>query len=83
MHLTLIPEKDEALTAKDFRPISLVHSFAKQVTKIMANRLAPLLHSLVATNQSALIWVIAHMTTISWYSKQLNFFISKRYQVSS
>jgi len=34
-YLTLIA-KEEALTAKDFRSISLVHSFAKLVTKIMA-----------------------------------------------
>jgi len=39
--------------AKDYRPISLVHSFAKLVTKMMANRLAPYLDKLVATNQSA------------------------------
>jgi len=35
-YLTLIAKEEEALTAKDFRPISLVHSFAKLVTKIMA-----------------------------------------------
>jgi hypothetical protein len=52
-YLTLIPKKVEALEAKDFRPISLVHSFAKLVTKMMANHLAPLLDRLVATNQSA------------------------------
>ena len=49
----LIPKKLEALEAKDYRPISLVHSFAKLVTKMMANRLAPYLDKLVATNQSA------------------------------
>jgi hypothetical protein len=54
-YLTLIPEKEEAVTAKDFRPTSLIHSFAKLVTKIMANRLTPLLDSLVATTQSAFI----------------------------
>jgi hypothetical protein len=48
-------KKDEDVTAKDFHPISCVHSFAKLITKIMANRLAPLLNSLVATNQSAFI----------------------------
>ena len=52
-YLILFPKKVEALEAKDFRPISLVHSFAKLVTKIMANQLAPLLDRLVATNQSA------------------------------
>jgi hypothetical protein len=52
----LIPKKVDAKLAKDFRPISLVHSFAKLViTKILANRLAPHLNSMVATNQSAFI----------------------------
>ena len=54
-YLTLIPKKAEALEANDYRPISLVHSFAKLVTKLLANRLAPLLNNLVATNQSAFI----------------------------
>jgi hypothetical protein len=53
--LTLISKKTEALVAKHYRPISLVHSFAKLVTKLMANRLAPQLNSLVATNQSVFI----------------------------
>ena len=54
-YLTLIPKKAEALEAKDYMPISLVHSFAKLVTKMMANRLGPLLDSMVASNQSAFI----------------------------
>jgi hypothetical protein len=54
-YLTLIPTKEEAVTPKDFRPISLIHSFAKLVTKIMANRLTPFLDVLVATSQSAFV----------------------------
>jgi hypothetical protein len=54
-YLTLIPKKDDAISAKDFHPISLIHSFAKLTTKILANRLAPLLDSLVTANQSAFI----------------------------
>jgi len=54
-YITLIPKKEEAWEARDYRPISLVHSFAKLVTKMLANRLAPLLDSMVATNQSAFI----------------------------
>ena len=49
----LIPKKLEALEAKDYHSNSLVHSFAKLVTKMMANCLAPHLGNLVATNQSA------------------------------
>jgi hypothetical protein len=40
---------------KDFRPISLVHSFAKNFTKLLANCLASRLHELGSLNQSAFI----------------------------
>lgn len=53
--LVLIPKSEEASGIGDYRPISLIHSFAKLVTKILANRLAPKLQTLVATNQSAFI----------------------------
>lgn len=39
-YITLLPKKEEATSVKDFRPISLVHSFAKLVTKLLANRLS-------------------------------------------
>ena len=37
-YITLLPKKDGAEKVHDFRPISLVHSFAKLITKILANR---------------------------------------------
>ena len=39
----------------DYRPISLIHSFAKLFIKALATRLAPLMHQLVKPNQSAFI----------------------------
>ena len=53
--IVLIPKKDGAEELKDFRPISLIHSFAKLVTKMLANRLGPYLQELVASNQSAFV----------------------------
>jgi hypothetical protein len=53
--ITLIPKKQEAQEVGDFRPISLVHSFAKLFTKLLANRLRPKMADLVKTNQSAFI----------------------------
>ncbi|WVZ81056.1 hypothetical protein U9M48_028482 [Paspalum notatum var. saurae] len=44
--ITLLPKRDDATSVKDFSPISFVHSFAKLVTKIMANRLAGQLNQL-------------------------------------
>ena len=37
--ITLQHKKEGADQPKDFRPISLVHSFAKLITKLLANRL--------------------------------------------
>ena len=47
----LIPKKTNAVQVKDFRPISLVHSFAKLVTKLLANRLAGRLDEMVSCNK--------------------------------
>jgi hypothetical protein len=48
-------KKREATEINDYRPISLIHSFAKLFTKVLATRLAPLMHQLVKPNQSAFI----------------------------
>lgn len=54
-YIPLLPKKDGAEEPKDFRPISLVHSFAKLFTKILANRLASKLQPMLSPNQSAFI----------------------------
>ena len=69
-YLSLIPKKVDAACAGDYRPISLVPSFAKLVTKVLANRLAPHLDSLVSSNQNA--WVDAFLTIFYWNNKQSN-----------
>jgi hypothetical protein len=53
--ITLIPKKQDAEEVGDYRPISLVHSFGKLFSKIMANRLRPRMDELVSKNQSAFI----------------------------
>jgi hypothetical protein len=53
--ITLLPKMDEASHVKDYRPISLVHSFAKHVTKTLSNRLARRLQQMVSLNQAAFI----------------------------
>jgi hypothetical protein len=39
--ITLLLKKDGAAELKDFRHVSLVNSFARLLTKILARRLAP------------------------------------------
>jgi hypothetical protein len=53
--ITLIPKMVRVDQVKDFRPISLVHSLAKLVTKLLTNRLAGRLHGVVSLIQSAFI----------------------------
>jgi hypothetical protein len=53
--IVLIPKKEGQLSPSSFRPISLMHNVAKILSKILANRLAPLLPKLVSLCQSAFI----------------------------
>jgi hypothetical protein len=53
--ITLLPKLQPAQGVKDYKPISLVHSFTKLVTKILANRLAGRLQEMVSSNQSTFI----------------------------
>lgn len=53
--ISLLQKKDEAVEVKDFRPISLIHSFGKLFSKIMESCLSSHLDKLVAVNQSAFI----------------------------
>jgi hypothetical protein len=54
-HVVLLPKKADAKVVADFRPISLSHSIAKLISKLLAARLAPELKSLVSRAQSAFI----------------------------
>jgi hypothetical protein len=53
--ITLIQKRQNAKEIGDFRTISLVHSFSKLFSKLIANRLRPRLAKIVSANQSAFI----------------------------
>jgi len=53
MHVTLIPITPNPTTMLDFRPISLCNVIYKLVTKVLSNRLKPLLTFIVSESQSA------------------------------
>ena len=53
--IVLLPKKADAKEARDYRPIALIHSFAKLISKLLANRLAPKLAAMIGSNQSAFI----------------------------
>jgi len=54
-YMILLKKKEGAEEIREYRPISLIHSFGKLVTKCMANRLARFLDQLVTRNQTAFI----------------------------
>ena len=55
-HIVLLPKKKEdARTVGDFRPISLSHSIAKLISKVLASRLSTELDALVSRAQNAFI----------------------------
>lgn len=53
--IVLIPKVEVTQEVKDFRPISLIHSFAKLFTKVLALRLSSYIDQLVSGSQSAFI----------------------------
>jgi hypothetical protein len=54
-NIVLLPKNQVAATISDYRPISLINSVAKIITKILANRLAPKMNELVSGAQNAFI----------------------------
>ncbi|GLU09187.1 hypothetical protein SLE2022_260600 [Rubroshorea leprosula] len=53
--LVLIPKKDNPQSLGDYRPISLISSMYKIVSKILANRLSKVLDLVISPNQTAFI----------------------------
>ena len=47
-NVILIPKKEGAENIMDYRPISLIHSVAKLLTKVLALRLAPAMSEIIS-----------------------------------
>jgi hypothetical protein len=48
--IMLIPKKEDTVQAKDYRSISLIHSFMRLIIKILANKLVNRLDNMVFNN---------------------------------
>ena len=53
--ITLIPKVNNPERVSNFQPISLCNMIYKIVSKVIANRLEPMLHSIISDTQSAFI----------------------------
>ena len=53
--IALIPKKNDAFNIRDFRPISLVGSLYKILSKVLANRLKQVLDQLILESQNSFV----------------------------
>lgn len=71
-HITLIAKKDDAIRVADYRPISLLNSSVKIMTKILANRLQVKLPALLHKNQYGFIKNRSIQDCIVWALEYLH-----------
>jgi hypothetical protein len=55
-NIVLLPKKEGAEKIGDYRPVSLIHSVAKLLAKVLALRLAPAMQQIISKSKSAFIW---------------------------
>lgn len=65
-HIVLIPKHDHALKVSDYRPISLLNTSIKIITKILANRLQLVLPKLIHKNQYGFIKARSIQDCLAW-----------------
>jgi retron-type reverse transcriptase len=71
-YITLIPKVEGARTVNDFRPISLLNSSVKLLTKLLANRLQPSITTLVHKNQYGFIKKRTIQDCLAWAFEYLH-----------
>jgi retron-type reverse transcriptase len=70
--ITLIPKSDSPTSPNDFRPISLLNSVLKIVTKFLANRLQKIILKLVHKNQYGLLKKRSIQDCLGWAFEYLH-----------
>jgi mannosylglycoprotein endo-beta-mannosidase len=79
--ITLIPKKDCPIYIGDFRPISLLNSSIKLLTKILAERLQQVIISLVHANQYGFIKSRSIQDCLAWAFEYIHLCKSYRKEV--
>jgi len=71
-HIALIPKVDGATRASDFRPISLLNTSMKVITKLLANRLQRVIQSIIHKNQYGFIKSRTIQDCVAWAIEYLH-----------
>lgn len=70
--ITLVPKKDHPTSISDYRPISLLNSSIKLITKILADRLQKIIQSLIHENQYRFIKTRTIQDCLAWAFEYLH-----------
>jgi len=73
-HITLVPKIDGPTRISEFRPISLLNSSVKILTKLLANRLQPFITKLVHLNQYGFIKNRSIQDCLAWSFEYLHLY---------
>jgi hypothetical protein len=71
-HITLVPKKDDAVRISNYKPISLLNTSVKTLTKLLANRLQSKLSTLLHKNQYGFIKNRSIQDFIAWALEYLH-----------
>jgi hypothetical protein len=71
-YITLIPKVDGPTRTFDYRPISLLNTSVKIITKLLANRLQPLITGLIHKNQYGFIRTRTIQDCLAWTFEYLH-----------
>ena len=71
-YITLIPKKEGPTTASYYRPISLLNSSLKLLTKVLANRLQKVIKKLIHRNQYGFIKSRTIQDCVAWALEYLH-----------
>lgn len=69
--LVLLPESADVTSISQFRPIALANFFFKIITKILANRLGPIMSRIITLTNPLLSRAVTFTITSLWYLRVL------------
>jgi hypothetical protein len=80
-HIVLIPKHDHAIKVSDFRPISLLNTSIKIITKILANRMQLVIPRLIHKNQYGFIKARSIQDCLAWSLEFLHLYHQSRREI--